>query len=191
MTGRLVIESSPRFRAALMKAIGKATSAVLVIDLSALSYLDTLGVATLLEGARVASAQGAFACDRSHWRTEDAGEIAELDAIFRAYGPTSSARDACGHWTRGDLLGNRRQHDDLQLWRSLLRLPAALPIVGKRRRWRTAVSQMMAIGVSALPVVALMSFCLGWWRRSLKRSVEGPRPLRPCTEKAGRGDLRS
>jgi phospholipid/cholesterol/gamma-HCH transport system permease protein len=48
-----------------------------------------------------------------------------------------------------------------QLWRSLLRLPAALPIVGKRRRWRTAVSQMMAIGVSALPVVALMSFCLG------------------------------
>jgi phospholipid/cholesterol/gamma-HCH transport system permease protein len=50
----------------------------------------------------------------------------------------------------------------IQLWRSLLRLPAALPIVGKRRRWRTAVQQMMAIGVSALPVVALMSFCLGF-----------------------------
>ena len=46
----------------------------------------------------------------------------------------------------------------LQLWRSLLRLPAALPIVGKRRRWRAAVGQMMAIGVSALPVVAPMSF---------------------------------
>ena len=50
----------------------------------------------------------------------------------------------------------------IQLWRSLLRLPAALPIVGKRRRWQTAVRQMMAIGVSALPVVALMSFCLGF-----------------------------
>ena len=49
----------------------------------------------------------------------------------------------------------------IQLWRSLLRLPAALPIVGKRRRWRTAIGQMMAIGVSAVPVVALMSFCLG------------------------------
>jgi hypothetical protein len=36
-----------------------------------------------------------------------------------------------------------------QLWRSLLRLPAALPSVGKRRRWRTAVGQMVAIGVSA------------------------------------------
>src|SRR6185436_13052374 len=50
----------------------------------------------------------------------------------------------------------------IQLWQSLLRLPAALPIVGNRRRWRTAVQQMMAIGVSALPVVALMSFCLGF-----------------------------
>jgi anti-sigma B factor antagonist len=58
VTGRLVIESSPRFRASLMKAIRTATSAVLVIDLSALSYLDTSGVATLLEAARVASAQG-------------------------------------------------------------------------------------------------------------------------------------
>src|SRR4030095_7700032 len=48
-----------------------------------------------------------------------------------------------------------------QLWRSVLRLPGALPMVGKGRRWRTAVQQMMAIGVSALPVVALMSFCLG------------------------------
>jgi phospholipid/cholesterol/gamma-HCH transport system permease protein len=50
----------------------------------------------------------------------------------------------------------------IQLWRSLRALPAALPVVGNRRRWRTAVQQMMAIGVSALPVVALMSFCLGF-----------------------------
>ena len=49
----------------------------------------------------------------------------------------------------------------IQLWGSLLRLPAALPIVGTRRRWRMAVRQMMEIGVNALPVVALMSFCLG------------------------------
>jgi phospholipid/cholesterol/gamma-HCH transport system permease protein len=50
----------------------------------------------------------------------------------------------------------------LQLWRSLLRLPSAAPIIGNRRRWRTAVRQMLTIGVSALPVVALMSFCLGF-----------------------------
>ena len=87
VTGRLVMESSPRFRALLMKAIGKATSAVLVIDLSALSYLDTSGVATLLEAARVASARGV----RLHVRgligePRMLAQIAELDVIFRAYG---------------------------------------------------------------------------------------------------------
>lgn len=50
----------------------------------------------------------------------------------------------------------------IQLWRSLLRLPGVLPIRRNRRRWRAAVQQMMAIGVSALPVVGLMSFCLGF-----------------------------
>ncbi len=50
----------------------------------------------------------------------------------------------------------------IQLWRSLLRLPAALPMRRNRRRWRASVQQMMAIGVSALPVVGLMSFCLGF-----------------------------
>ena len=87
VTGRLVIESSPRFRASLTKAIRKATSTVLVIDLSALSYLDTSGVATLLEAARVASSQGV----RLHvigliGEPRMLAQIAELDVIFRAYG---------------------------------------------------------------------------------------------------------
>jgi phospholipid/cholesterol/gamma-HCH transport system permease protein len=43
----------------------------------------------------------------------------------------------------------------------MLRLPKVLPIAGKPRRWATAVHQMMAIGVSAVPVVTVMSFCLG------------------------------
>ena len=87
VTGRLVIESSPRFRASLMKAIREATSAVLVIDLSALSYLDTSGVATLIEAARLASAQ------RVRLRVigltgepRMLAQIVELDVIFRAYG---------------------------------------------------------------------------------------------------------
>ena len=87
VTGRLVMESSPRFRASLMNAIRTATTAVLVIDLSALSYLDTSGVATLLEAARVASSR------RVRLRVigltgepRMLAQIAELDVIFRAYG---------------------------------------------------------------------------------------------------------
>lgn len=50
----------------------------------------------------------------------------------------------------------------IQLWRSLASLPRTLPVVGNRRRWRSAVQQMLAIGASALPVVGIMSFCLGF-----------------------------
>jgi anti-sigma B factor antagonist len=87
VTGRLVIESSPRFRASLMKAIGTATSAVLVIDLSALSYLDTSGVATLLEAARAASAQGMrLRVIGLSGEPKMLAQITELDVIFRACG---------------------------------------------------------------------------------------------------------
>ena len=87
MTGRLVMESSPRFRASLMNAIRTATTAVLVIDLSALSYLDTSGVATLLEAARVASAQGVrLRVIGLSGEPRMLVQIAELDLIFRAYG---------------------------------------------------------------------------------------------------------
>jgi anti-sigma B factor antagonist len=87
MTGRLVIESSPRFRASLMTAIRKASSAVLVIDLSALSYLDTSGVATLIEAARVASAHEVrLRVTGLMGEPRMLAQIAELDVIFRAYG---------------------------------------------------------------------------------------------------------
>ena len=87
VTGRLVIESSPRLRALLMKAIRKGTSAVLVIDLSALSYLDTSGLATLLEAARVASAQSVrLRVIGLIGEPRMLAQIAELDVIFRAYG---------------------------------------------------------------------------------------------------------
>jgi anti-sigma B factor antagonist len=87
VTGRLVMESSPRFRASLMTAIRQATSAVLVIELSALSYLDTSGVATLLEAVRVASARGVRLRVRGLvGEPRMLAQIAELDVIFRAYG---------------------------------------------------------------------------------------------------------
>ena len=87
VTGRLVIDSSPRFRASLTEAIRKATSAVLVIDLSALVYLDTSGVATLLEAARVASAQGVrLRVIGLTGEPRMLAKITELDVIFRACG---------------------------------------------------------------------------------------------------------
>jgi anti-sigma B factor antagonist len=87
VTGRLAIESSPRLRALLMKAIRKGATAVLVIDLSGLSYLDTSGVATLLEAARVASVQGVrLRVLGLSGEARMLAQVTEIDRIFEAYG---------------------------------------------------------------------------------------------------------
>src|SRR5690242_12074745 len=50
----------------------------------------------------------------------------------------------------------------MQFWTVFLKLPRVLPLVGKHRRWRTAVQQMFAIGASALPMAGIMSLCTGF-----------------------------
>jgi phospholipid/cholesterol/gamma-HCH transport system permease protein len=50
----------------------------------------------------------------------------------------------------------------IQFWTVLRKLPRVLPGVGKRRRWRSAVQQMFAIGASALPMTGIMSLCTGF-----------------------------
>jgi anti-sigma B factor antagonist len=87
VTGRLAIESSPRLRSLLLKAIRKGTSAVLVIDLSGVGYLDTSGVATLLDAARAASVQGVrLRVIGLAGEPRMLAQVAEIDRIFEAYG---------------------------------------------------------------------------------------------------------
>jgi phospholipid/cholesterol/gamma-HCH transport system permease protein len=50
----------------------------------------------------------------------------------------------------------------IQFWRVLRKLPRVLPGIGTRRRWRSAVQQMLAIGASALPMTGVMSLCTGF-----------------------------
>jgi len=51
---------------------------------------------------------------------------------------------------------------NIQLWATLRSMRTALPLVGNRHRWRTAVSQMLDIGVNALPMIALLAMCSGF-----------------------------
>jgi phospholipid/cholesterol/gamma-HCH transport system permease protein len=50
----------------------------------------------------------------------------------------------------------------LQWWTAMRRLPSVLPVIGKRRRWRSVLEQALAIGVRALPMASVMSLCLGF-----------------------------
>jgi anti-sigma B factor antagonist len=55
--GRITIENSGEMRAALIEAL-RAKPANLSVDLSGVSYIDTSGLATLVEAARIARRQG-------------------------------------------------------------------------------------------------------------------------------------
>ena len=47
----------------------------------------------------------------------------------------------------------------LQFGNGLGVLGRTLPMFGKRSRWRAAVGQMLAVGVDAVPMVAIMAVC--------------------------------
>ena len=50
----------------------------------------------------------------------------------------------------------------VQFWSGVGALPRILPIFGRRSRWVAAIKQMYAIGVQALPMVAIVSACCGF-----------------------------
>jgi anti-sigma B factor antagonist len=87
VAGRLTVDSSPHLRSELLGVICGKTVPVLVIDLSGVSYLDTSGVATLLEALNTAR-------DRSvqlhltgiSGQPRKLAQLVELDKIFRALG---------------------------------------------------------------------------------------------------------
>lgn len=49
----------------------------------------------------------------------------------------------------------------VQFWSGVGALPRILPIFARRGRWLVAIKQMYAIGVQALPMVAIVSACCG------------------------------
>src|SRR5580700_1009341 len=50
----------------------------------------------------------------------------------------------------------------IQFWDAAGALGRTLPLVGNRHRWRSAIGQMLAIGVDAFPMVGIMAVCAGF-----------------------------
>ena len=51
---------------------------------------------------------------------------------------------------------------NIQWWATMRAMALALPFVGNRYRRRTAVRQMLEIGIDAIPMVSLMAICTGF-----------------------------
>ncbi len=85
--GRVTVDSSPHLRSIILELLRRGTAPVVVIDVSAVCYLDMSGIATLLEAlkaARERSVKLRLAGISGQART--LAEIAQLDTIFRAWG---------------------------------------------------------------------------------------------------------
>ena len=82
LQGSIIIENSEKVRGALGKAL-RAKPAQLSVDLSGVTYLDTSGLATLLEAERIARKQGTrMIVGGVHDQPRYLLEISHLDRLF-------------------------------------------------------------------------------------------------------------
>ena len=87
VAGRVTVDSSPSLRSALLELLRRSAAPVIVIDLSAVSYLDMSGMATLLETLKAAHERSVrLRLIGMSGQSRTLAEISQLDAIFRAWG---------------------------------------------------------------------------------------------------------
>ena len=87
VAGRTTVDTSPDLRSVLLKLLRRGTTPVAVIDLSALSYLDMSGVATLLEALKTARERSVkLHLAGMSGQVRALAEIAQLDTIYRNWG---------------------------------------------------------------------------------------------------------
>ena len=80
--GDIDLYSSPELRTAVLKAVPKATTGV-GVHLGRVSYMDSSGVATLVEGLRSAKEHGkTFALVAPSTAVMKVLELARLDSVF-------------------------------------------------------------------------------------------------------------
>ncbi len=87
VAGRVTVDSSPNLRSALLDVLRRKASPVLHIELSGVSYLDTSGLATLLEALKAARERSVILrVTGISVAARTLAEIAQLDTIFREWG---------------------------------------------------------------------------------------------------------
>jgi anti-sigma B factor antagonist len=87
VAGRTTVDSSPQLRSVLLGMLRRGTTPVVVIDLSALSYLDLSGIATLLEALKASRERSVkLRLAGMSGQARALAEIVQLDTIYRTWG---------------------------------------------------------------------------------------------------------
>ena len=91
LRGRVDISSSPAFRDRLMGIIRADSPKDVIVDLTEVSYVESSGIATLIEGLKVAHKQQKTLCLR--------GLQAGVLHLFQATGISALFKNSCGSAT--------------------------------------------------------------------------------------------
>ena len=87
IAGRTTVDTSPDLRSVLLGLLRRGTAPVVVIDVSALSYLDMSGIATLLEALKAARERSVkLRLAGMSGQVRALAEIVQLDTIYRNWG---------------------------------------------------------------------------------------------------------
>ena len=87
LQGRLNIDSSPCFRDRLLAMLREQSAKAVIVDLAAVSYIDASGIATLLEGLKIARHHQSKLCLQGlHDRVVHLFEVTGVLALFEANG---------------------------------------------------------------------------------------------------------
>ncbi len=87
VAGRVTVDSSPKLRSTLLDLLRRKATPVIHIELSGVSYLDTSGLAALLEALRAAHERAVvLRVTGISGAARTLAEIAQLDTIFRQWG---------------------------------------------------------------------------------------------------------
>ncbi len=89
--GEIDLYSSPQLRKTILESI-KARPLAILIDLENVRYMDSSGVATLIEGLKQANQyQGRFAIAGLQPEVKEVFELTRLDKVFEIYYDSDTA----------------------------------------------------------------------------------------------------
>jgi anti-sigma B factor antagonist len=95
LRGRLSIDSSPAFRDLLLAALRRQSPAAVIVDLTEVSYMDASGVATLVEGLKIARNRQTTLCLKGlQGRVRHLFEVTGLLTLFETSGRRSASSAA-------------------------------------------------------------------------------------------------
>ena len=87
IAGRATVDTSPDLRSVLFGLLRRGATPVVVIDFSAVSYLDMSGIATLLEALKAARERSVkLRLTGIGGQVRTLAEVAQLDTIYHAWG---------------------------------------------------------------------------------------------------------